>query len=100
MNLDKEIEEIERHVKALQAVLASLTDRLARAKKAWPSHQILPAEWRDRSETPPAGQIWASDGINVWLIRKDGGPIDPGATAVKYWTTAYIPAPPYGKNAT
>lgn len=94
MNLDDEIKEMQSHVAVLQGVLDSLTDRLARAKKAWPAHQIQPAEWHDRSETPPAGQIWASDGIGVWLIRSDGEPISAGATAVKWWTTAYIPAPP------
>lgn len=94
MYLDDHIETIQQHIEALQKVLASLAQRLERAKDAWPSHQILPAEWHDRNVTPPTGQIWASDGIRVWLILSDGEPINPGATAVKYWTTAYIPAPP------
>lgn len=94
MNLDEEIEAIQLHIEALQKVLASLEDRLRRAKGAWPSHQILPAEWNDRSVTPPVGVIWATDGIRVWNINSDGTPIGPNATAVKWWTTAYIPAPP------
>jgi len=98
MKIDSEIKAMDGHVKSLQAVLASLSDQLARAKDAWPSHQMLPAEWHNRSETPPEGQIWASDGIRVWLIWSDGDPISPGATLVKHWTTAYIPAPPNSKK--
>jgi hypothetical protein len=94
MQIDNEIEVMNGHVKSLQAVLASLSEQLALAKDAWPAHQMLPAEWHDRSETPPRGQIWATDGIRVWLIWSDGEPISLGATLVKQWTTAYIPMPP------
>jgi hypothetical protein len=99
MDLDDEIRAIQEHVEALRKVLASLEERLQCAKGAWPSHQILPAEWHDRSETPPVGVIWASDGLRVWLIRSDGEPISKGAVAVKFWTTAYIPAPPSPKSS-
>ncbi len=94
MDLDDDIDAIQQHISALEQILQSLQLRLARAKNAWPSHQILPAEWNDRSVTPPAGILWASDGVNVWTIRSHGEPISAGAVAVKYWTTAYIPAPP------
>lgn len=51
-------------------------------------------EWHDRSETPPAGLIWASDGHSLWTLRSFGEPIPATAVAVKFWTTALIPKPP------
>jgi len=61
MDLDNEIEAIRQHAGALQKILASLEERIGRAKDAWPSHQILPAEWHDRSDVgdpqlPAAGK--------------------------------------------
>ena len=52
------------------------------------------SDWHPRSEIPPEGCIWASDGWGVWLINSDGKGIPPEATAVKYWTRACIPSPP------
>lgn len=52
------------------------------------------ADWRPRTETPPAGMAWASDGAAVWLIHTDGKPIPAEAYAVKFWTIAFIPTPP------
>ena len=75
--------------------LRTLQAQLEDAKKAWPDHQMrCRTEWYDRSVTPPKGYIWASDGVGVWLIRGKGEPISETATAVKFWTAAYIPAPP------
>ena len=66
------------------------------AREAWPDHQVVKvASWKPRSLTPPVGNIWASDGSKVWLIRSDG-PIPASATAVRFWTEALIPAPPLG----
>ena len=68
---------------------------LEKTEDDWPDHQVIPCqEWRDRSETPPAGQIWASDGTRVWIVHSEGTPISEQATAILYWTTAFIPAPP------
>jgi len=75
--------------------LKGMKKRLREARKAWPDFQIrCGAEWYDRSKTPPDGFIWASDGVGVWLIHGRGKPIATEATAVKFWTDAYIPAPP------
>jgi hypothetical protein len=95
MELSEELNFMQKHVDIIRQQIDELRARLSEAKDAWPDHQIAPtADWHDRSEKPPIGQIWASDGLRVWLIRADGEGIPPGATAVKFWTTAYIPAPP------
>ena len=99
MDLDREIESMLQHIQALQSVLKSLEERVRRAKDAWPSHQILPAEWTDRSVTPPVGRVWYSDGINVWLIKSDGKGMGGSPDVCRYWTTAYIPAPPTSKKS-
>ena len=64
--------------------------------EAWPDDQVVGlAEWHSRDETPPKGIIWASDGSAVWLLHHcDGKPISKDATRVRYWTRAFIPAPP------
>ena len=78
-------------LKYTQAILEELHD----AKKAWPDFQTrVGAEWYSRDNTPPNGYIWASNGVDVWLIHGRGEPIGDHATSVKYWTDAYIPAPP------
>ena len=35
------------------------------------------SDWHPRSEIPPEGCIWASDGWGVWLINSDGKGIPP-----------------------
>ena len=79
-----------------------MQETLDRAKKAWPDFQTrVGAEWYSRDKTPPNGYIWASNGVDVWLIHGRGEPIGDYATSVKYWTDAYIPAPPeFIKNET
>jgi len=95
MRLSEEINALQAHVDALQDVLDSLKKRIERVDKSWPDHQIIPSnDWHDRNEIPPEGRIWASDGIRIWLISSDGKGIDDGATAVKYWSIAFIPHPP------
>lgn len=54
--------------------------------------------WYPRSETPPVGQLWASDGETVWLIYSDGMPFRAEAGKVLYWTQANIPMPPDLQN--
>lgn len=94
MELSREIEFLKTCVKEMQLVLAQLQDRLEEAGRAWPDHQIAPAEWRDRSEIPPVGKVWYSDGLRVWLINSDGTGMGGHPDVCRYWTTAYIPAPP------
>lgn len=97
MRLSEEMSALFSHIDALEEVCRSLKHRLERAKDAWPDHQIIPSrpnDWHGRDEVPPDGFVWASDGIGVWLIRGRGEPISKEATSVKYWTEAYIPAPP------
>jgi hypothetical protein len=67
---------------------------------AWLEHQVrTPPQdfgWHPRTEQPPAGKVWASDGLRVWMINSDGvTPIQPAATKVKYWCVAFLPRPPY-----
>jgi hypothetical protein len=95
MMLNEEISELQRQCSGIQQRLSDMQKRLEKAKKAWPDFQVrVGAEWYDRSKVPPDGHIWASDGIGVWLIHGRGEPIGEYATAVKFWTEAYIPAPP------
>jgi hypothetical protein len=56
--------------------------------------EVVEIEWHDRTETPPCGLIWASDGYGLWTLRSDGKPIPETATAVKFWAVALIPKPP------
>lgn len=50
--------------------------------------------WKSRTETPPKGRCWASDGKSVWWIWTDGGPIPKEATSVLWWMPMPIPDPP------
>lgn len=50
--------------------------------------------WKPRTETPPAGRCWASDGRTVWFIWTDGKGIPDSATAVLFWMPYPIPDPP------
>lgn len=47
--------------------------------------------WRPRSETPPAGPLWASDGTAMWPLCHDGGPLPP---RVQYWQPSELPLRP------
>lgn len=95
MRLSDYLDEVKRHGDALLAAVEEANRFLKKARDVWPDHQIVgPVVWQAREVTPPAGVVWASDGLGVWLIHTDGGPISAGATAVQFWTTAYIPAPP------
>lgn len=49
--------------------------------------------WHDRSELPPPGLIWATDGHLVWLIFTDGA-IPETAMLVRAWSSALIPKVP------
>ena len=77
------------------AELEAVKLRLAKAARQWPDHQVrVGAEWYDREKTPPDSWIWVSDGVSVWLVRGGGKPFEEYATLIKFWTHAYIPAPP------
>lgn len=93
--LNDEIEKLGRHCVDMAAMIESMRDRLETAKQSWPDFQVRAgAVWYDRSNVPPDGYIWASDGIRVWLIHGRGEPIPGSAVSVKFWTDAYIPVPP------
>lgn len=95
MFLRDKIETLKMYVQNMQADCAAIENALDEAKYSWPDHQIIPgAVWFDREKTPPRGVIWASNGMQVWVIHSDGLPIPASATAVKFWTNALIPAPP------
>lgn len=95
VTLDNELDSLYEGLQTLVNDLIGLQARIRKSKEAWPSHQIRSdVHWHTREEIPPDEHIWASDGIRVWLIHGKGEPISPAATAVKFWTTACIPAPP------
>lgn len=50
--------------------------------------------WKPRTQIPPKGRLWASDGKAVWAIWTDGGPIPKEATAVLFWMPHPMPDPP------
>ena len=50
--------------------------------------------WKPRTEVPPKGRAWASDGKTVWWIWTDGEGIPDTATAVKFWMPYFVPDPP------
>ena len=93
--IDEYLEEVHKSLATLMEGAARMQNKVKEARGAWPSHQIREGvDWRPRTETSPDEMIWASDGIGVWLIHGRGEPISKGATRVKWWTTACIPAPP------
>ena len=95
MILNEKISELISECDAVNTKLLAMDALLNDAKKAWPENQVVAgAVWYSRDKTPPIGQVWASDGTRVWLIWGRGEPIPKEATAVKFWTEAYIPAPP------
>lgn len=91
------------HLKLLKVVLRDLNDELGamnwslgeRVKTRWTrQQQNHPIEWHPREEVPPVGDLWATDGSEVWMIHSDGKPIPPGATAVKRWAPFQVPFAP------
>jgi hypothetical protein len=93
--LNDEITKLEQQCASMMMLLSEMREQLQDAKKAWPEFQVrVGAEWHSRDTVPPNGLIWASNGTRVWLIYGRGEPIGKDATAVKFWTDAYIPAPP------
>ena len=104
MKVDYSLNEL---LKNLQVRVADIQEELSRtlkileaAKNAWPDHQIVDiGKWHTRDEEPPIGHLWASNGIAVWTIHHEGGPIPKYATSVLYWTEAFIPAPPLNQES-
>ncbi len=91
------------HLKLLKTVLKDLNDELIkmnwslneRAKTRWTrQHQNHHIEWHQREETPPIGDLWATDGNDVWMIHSDGKPLSPEATAVRQWAPFHVPFAP------
>jgi hypothetical protein len=95
------IDDMKRLSKEMETKAAELRRTMLAAADMWPDYQVVKnfGGWHDRNETPPVGQIWASDGLRVWLIHHDGNGIPRTATAVKFWTAALIPAPPINETA-
>lgn len=94
--LTEYINAVRTSAKQLEDAARYLSDFCHKTGNLWPDHQVRPADWTPRAQTPPAGWVWASDGMRVWLIQCDGKPIRREVTAVRFWTLAYIPAPPQG----
>lgn len=55
--------------------------------------------WKPRTEVPPKGRAWATDGKSVWWIWTDGKGIPDTATAVHHWMEMPIPDPPLPRLA-
>lgn len=64
------------------------------AKNIEPDEGTVDIDWHPRTETPPRGYIWASNGEHVWLLYSDGKPILDTAISVLHWSNALIPRPP------
>jgi hypothetical protein len=89
--------ELEAAIDAMQKATKAVNDikyRLSNFELLDGSSPLVRVDWRPRSENPPAGHVWASDGDGVWIIHCDGSPIPGSATSVKWWTKALIPMPP------
>lgn len=99
-SIDKLILEMEVSLGQMCDLIGSLKKDLRESRKEWSlwgEHQVCKTdEWYSRYIDPPKGKIWASDGVNAWIINHSGGPIPKHATKVLYWTAAFIPAPPWG----
>lgn len=95
-SLNDTMVEMEEKLGSVQSEIADLRVRMKNAASGgWNDEQIIDGQtWHSRDEATPNGFIWASDGINVWLIMGRGAPIEAGAVAVKMWCDAFIPAPP------
>lgn len=93
--LTEKLKYLQSELAVMKTTIDLMERSIAEAKQSWPDHQVVTdgVEWHSCEEVPPKGMIWASDGINVWMILADG-PIPETATLVKYWTNAWIPAPP------
>lgn len=55
------------------------------------------ATWHPKETAPMDDKwCWATDGERVWLVlgHKDGTLRSPEASAVKFWSRDFIPAPP------
>jgi len=79
------------------SILHALRRDVAAAEKEYARMEARLADkvtWYPRTEVPPTGPLWASDGKTVWLIHGDGTPIRPEAVSVLYWTQAGVPLPP------
>ncbi|MEJ2124152.1 MAG: hypothetical protein P8Y47_04890 [Alphaproteobacteria bacterium] len=89
-----DIKNAEMALAAAHAALQELARNLDHFKLLDGDNPIVKTEWHARDEIPPVGHVWASDGNGVWLIHSEGLPIPEHATAVKFWTQAFIPCPP------
>jgi len=72
----------------------SMRSRLASEFLIW-----LGGGWRPRTEIPPKGRVWTSDGNNVWWIWTDGEGIPDTATSCKFWMPFPVPDPPPPSSA-
>ena len=56
-----------------------------------------PVVWRQPTDPTPFNKdIWATDGVTVWVMRGDGRPISRLASSVKAWAmiSEFMPPPP------
>jgi hypothetical protein len=92
--MKKEIEDASKAMQAAADAIREMQYQVSNFELLDGSAPIVDTEWYSRDIVPPKGRIWASGGDGVWLIHTDGKGISPNATAVKYWTQAFIPCPP------
>jgi hypothetical protein len=91
------VEQIANVQREVARELQAAEDDLRFAKDAWPDGQVVAgADWQSRDVVPNFnGIVWASDGKGVWIIHAEAGrPIGGSPSVVRYWTRAFIPAPP------
>lgn len=86
--------EVESLLKQATTLVQHCTHQITRFELLETATELVEIEWHDRSETPPQGWLWMSDGYGLWMNRSFGEPIPDTATAVKYWAISLIPKPP------
>ena len=95
ITVNETLRDVEKDLYEVLDAIEKTRGKLFEAQNQWPAHQVgTGAVWHGLDEVPPNGWIWASDGIQVWLIMGLGKPINPNSGDIKYWTEAFIPAPP------
>jgi hypothetical protein len=94
--LHKILERIGTLYKQVERETQEIECELRFAHDLWPDAQVVKgADWKSREiRMPPNRYVWASDGKGVWLIHSGDGVVPDSAIAVRYWTEAFIPAPP------
>jgi hypothetical protein len=93
--LNERLSSIAGKLAAMHSEISDLQAELKAASGEWPDFQVVKgAKWKARDQKPPNAWVWMSDGSSVWLVHGRGENIPASATSCKFWTEAFIPAPP------